>query len=194
MHHHSDTTAANVQFDKDVNMVQMFEESFIDPLDLSDPSDHLVNFAAICDIAPPEVEESLLNALDRGSQMASNFRKELWYHQMASNHWWRQTVAMIHFLSLAWRPWQTCKRLFEYNWAMWLTMNEVMYLRLLAVNAFKKVPLERVLKCYGTGIHILHGRVNLMVYSVSLRRYLCCGSLLLLVLAVRIYTLVQLLC
>ena len=44
MHHHSDTTAANMQVDKDVkNMVQMFEGRFIDPFDLSDPSDHLVN-------------------------------------------------------------------------------------------------------------------------------------------------------
>ena len=60
-----------MQFDKDVrNMVQMFEGRFIDPFDLSDPSDHLV------DIAPPELEVSLLNALDRGSQMTSNFRKE----------------------------------------------------------------------------------------------------------------------
>ena len=47
-HHHSDTTAAKKQFDKDVqSMTQMFEGSFIDPFDLFCPYDHLVNFATV---------------------------------------------------------------------------------------------------------------------------------------------------
>ena len=48
-HHHSDTTAAKKLIDKDVQRItQMFEGSFIDPFDLSGPSDHLVNFANSC--------------------------------------------------------------------------------------------------------------------------------------------------
>ena len=49
-------------------MTQIFEGSFIDPFDLSDPSDHLVNFATVV-IASSEIE---VNSLDEGSQMASN--------------------------------------------------------------------------------------------------------------------------
>ena len=70
-HHHSDTTAAMTQFDKDVQrMTQMFEGSLIDPFDLSDPSDHLVNFAIVV-IASSEVE---VNSLDTGRQIASNIK------------------------------------------------------------------------------------------------------------------------
>ena len=48
-------------------MTQMFEGSFVDPFDLSDPSDHLVNFATVV-IASSEIE---VNSLDEGRQMAS---------------------------------------------------------------------------------------------------------------------------
>ena len=47
-YHHSDITAATKQFDKDEQRItQMFEGSFIDPFDLSDPFDHLVNCATV---------------------------------------------------------------------------------------------------------------------------------------------------
>ena len=39
----------------------MFEGSFIDPFDLSDPAEHLVNIATGV-IASSEVEESLVNS------------------------------------------------------------------------------------------------------------------------------------
>ena len=62
-HHHSDITAAKKQFDKDVQrMTQVFEGSFIDPFDLSDPFDHLVNFATVVKV-PSKVE---VNSLDKG--------------------------------------------------------------------------------------------------------------------------------
>ena len=54
-------------------MTQMFEGSFIDPFDLSDPSDHLVNFATVTR-ASSEIEE---NSLDEVRQMASNIIKEV---------------------------------------------------------------------------------------------------------------------
>ena len=73
-HLHSDTTATKTQFDKDVQrMTQMFEGSFIDPFDISDPSDHLVNFATVV-TASSEVE---VNSLDKGRQIASNIIMEI---------------------------------------------------------------------------------------------------------------------
>ena len=54
-------------------MTHMFEGSFIGPFDLSDPSDHLVNFATVV-IASSEIEE---NSLDEERQMASNIIKEV---------------------------------------------------------------------------------------------------------------------
>ena len=54
-------------------MTQMFEGSFIDPFDLFDPSDHLVNFATVV-IASSEIE---VNSRDEGRQMASNVIKEV---------------------------------------------------------------------------------------------------------------------
>ena len=54
-------------------MTQMFEVSFIDPFDLSNPSDHLVNFATVV-IASSEME---VNSLYEGAQMASNILKEV---------------------------------------------------------------------------------------------------------------------
>ena len=54
-------------------MTQMFEVSFIDPFDLSNPSDHLVNFATVV-IASSEME---VNSLYEGTQMASNILKEV---------------------------------------------------------------------------------------------------------------------
>ena len=73
-HHHSDIPAAKKQLDKDVQrMTQMFEGSFIDQFDLSDPSDHLVNFAVVV-IASSKEE---VNSLDKGTQMRSNIIKEV---------------------------------------------------------------------------------------------------------------------
>ena len=54
-------------------MTQIFEGSFIDPFDLSDPSDHLVNFATDV-IASSEIE---VNSLDEGRQMTSNIIKQV---------------------------------------------------------------------------------------------------------------------
>ena len=51
----------------------MFEGSFIDPFDLSDPSGHLVNFATVV-IASSEIE---VNSLDVGKQMTANIIKEV---------------------------------------------------------------------------------------------------------------------
>ena len=54
-------------------MTQMFKGSFIDPFDLSDPSDHLVNFATVV-IASSVIE---VNSLGEGRQIASNIIKEV---------------------------------------------------------------------------------------------------------------------
>ena len=49
-------------------MTHMFEGSFIDPIDLSESSGHLVIFATVVK-ASSEIE---VNSLDEGKHMASN--------------------------------------------------------------------------------------------------------------------------
>ena len=56
-------------------MIQVFERTFIDPFDTDSASDHLVNIASWV-VTTPALEESLLKALDKGSQMATDFIKQ----------------------------------------------------------------------------------------------------------------------
>ena len=61
-------------------MTHMFEGSFIDPFDLRDSFDHLVNFATVV-IASSEIE---VNSLDEGRQMVSNIINEVRYLQVVT--------------------------------------------------------------------------------------------------------------
>ena len=82
---------------------------------------------------------------------------------------------------------------------LWMLMNDkIMFDRYYHINSKKTHRILR--KCLHTlffslFINILDlGRGQVLFLKMIWRRYFCCGALLLLVLAVRIYTLVQLLC
>ena len=53
----------------------MFEGIFIDPFDNDNPSDHPLNFASDV-VTTSVIKESLLKALDKGSQVSINFMKK----------------------------------------------------------------------------------------------------------------------
>ena len=140
--HHSDTYATRKRFDKDVKkMIQMFEVTFIDPFDTNSASDHLVNFASGV-VTTPVFEESLLKALDKGSKMAADFIKQ---RLIPSED------GMPHKSFFDPLPKSGIRTMAEIQKTVLVqsknvTINgEVMYLRLLAMNTFKKVPLERVM-------------------------------------------------
>ena len=64
------------RFDNDVKrMTHMFEGIFIDPFDNDNPSDHPLNFASGV-VTTSAIKESLLKALDKGSQVSINFTKK----------------------------------------------------------------------------------------------------------------------
>ena len=118
----------------------MFEVTFIDSFDTDNASDRLVNFASGV-VTTPAIEESLLKAIDKGSQMATDFIKQ---RLIPSED------GMPHKSFYDPLPKSGIRTMTEMQKTVPVqsknvTINvEVMYLRLLAMNAFKK-SLERVL-------------------------------------------------
>ena len=75
--YHSDTRAMWKRFDNDVKRTtHMFEGIFIDPFDIDNPSDHPLNIESGV-VTTSAIKESLLKALDKGSQVSINFTKHL---------------------------------------------------------------------------------------------------------------------
>ena len=114
----------------------MFEVTFIDPFDTDSASGGLVNFASGV-VTPPAIEESLLKAIYKGSQMATDFIKQRLmpsedgmphksFYDLLPKSGIRTTTEMqktVHVQSKN------------------VTINgEVMYLRLRVMNALKKSP------------------------------------------------------
>ena len=74
--YHSDTRAMRKRFDNDVKRTtDMFEGIFIDPFYNDNPSDHILNFPSGV-VTTSAVKESLLKAVDKGSQVSINFTKK----------------------------------------------------------------------------------------------------------------------
>ena len=64
------------RFDNDVKRTtHMFEGILTDPFDNDNPSDHSLNFASGV-VTTFGIKESLLKALDKGSQVSINFTKK----------------------------------------------------------------------------------------------------------------------
>ena len=131
-------------------MIQMFKGTFIDPFDTNSASDHLVNFTSGV-VTAPAIEESLLKALDKGSQVATDFIKQ---------HLLRSEDGMPHKSFYDPLPKSGIRTMTEMQKTVRVqskivTINgEVMYLRLLAMDTFKTVPLERVLSFENATVHV----------------------------------------
>ena len=136
------TNSQVLRWNKDIaKMTHMFEGTFRDPFSLFEPPAHLINFANGC-IAPPSVEDSLIGALDKGSTMALNFVQD----RLIPEQGGKPRKSLYDPI-----PRSNVKTMSDMNKSVKVhnknvSLNgEVMYLRLLAVNALKKVPLHRVL-------------------------------------------------
>ena len=122
-------------------MKRMFEETYLDPFDIQSSPEHLVNFATGV-IANREVEDSLLGALDKGEDLMQKFVRERlipgedgtttksFYDPLARSG--------IKTMASMLKPVKVGKKLVHIR-------PEEMYVRLLAINTKKHVPLQRVM-------------------------------------------------
>ena len=119
----------------------MFEGTFIDPFDTNSASDHLVNFASGV-VTTPVFEESPLKALDKGSKMAADFIKQ---RLIPSEDGMPHKSFFDPLLKSGIRTMTEIQKTVPVQSKNVTINGEVIYLRLLAMNTFKKVPLERVM-------------------------------------------------
>ena len=126
--------------DSDVRKLgSMFGGSYIDPFNTEEPA-KLVNFATGA-AATPEVQNSLLNALDKGSTIANKFIQERFFEDNnGKRKSFYSTLARSSVETMA--DMRKPVKIHSKDVSM---EAEVIFLRLLAVNCNKKVPLERVL-------------------------------------------------
>ena len=142
--HHAVGNAAQKRWNADVKkMTVMFDGADIDPFELSsDSSGYLVNFATGA-VAPPPIQESMTKALSKGATMAKAFIAERFIVPEGEDIPKKSLYDTI--------PRSTIKTMVNMHQKVKVKHKdvtidgEVMYLRLLAVNANKKVPLKRVL-------------------------------------------------
>ena len=130
---YSDTRAMWKWCDNDVKRTtHMFEGIFIDPLDNDNPSDHPLNFASGV-VTASSIKESLLKALDKGSQVSINFMKK---HKIPPEN----TMPLKRYYDPL--PKSDIKGMTEMRKTVRIQFNsvtingEVMYLRLFAINPF----------------------------------------------------------
>ena len=121
------------RFDNDLERkTHMFEGIFIDHFDNDNPSDHPLNFASGV-VTTSAIKESLLKALDKGSQVSIIFTKK---HLVPSEN---NMPLKSYFDPL---PKSDIKVMTEMQKTVRIQFNsvtingEVMYLRLFALNSF----------------------------------------------------------
>ena len=130
---HSDTRAMWKRVETNVKRTtHMFEGIFIDPFDNDNPSDHPLKFASGV-VKTSVIKESLLKALDKGSQISINFTKK---HLIPSEN---NTPLKSYYDPL---PKSDIKVMTEMQTTVRINFNsvtingEVMYLKLFAINSF----------------------------------------------------------
>jgi len=140
--HHADTHAKREHYDRNVNkMVTMFDSNFLDPFDTNKAPERLVNFAT-CLQSTEEIEQSMLNCIDKGEEMLQTFVAE----RLKSKTDGSDPPVKSFFSPM---PRSSVKTMSENKKNVLKkrtkTINsEVMFQRLFAVNSYKKIPPERV--------------------------------------------------
>ena len=130
-------SASEKRWDSDLHKMElMFDGSYIDPFQVATAPVHLVNFATGV-VAPSDVENTMLSALTTGSAMATQFvtqrfidKEKSFYAPMTKSK--LKTMASM-------------KKQVKVKHKQVTMSAEIMYLRLLAMNAVKQVPLARVM-------------------------------------------------
>ena len=137
--HHTAGKSYQNKWKGDVSkMSQMFDTGYIDPFELCDPPTQLVNFASGV-MTTTEIEDSMISALAKGKYTAEKFVRERLATQTRSKSFY-DPVPRCSTKTMT-----KLRKSVKVKSKDVLMDGEIMYLRLLAVNAHKKVSLERVM-------------------------------------------------
>ena len=141
--HHTDTPFSSRVYDESVNkMIQVFQNgSFIDPFCVDSSPSTLVNIATGVS-APPDVADSMLDCHDLRKKMLHTFVKERF---QVTGEEPPQKKFFDPMARLKVKPMTEAKSCVKLKTETLNINGEEMYLRLLAQNAYKKVPLERLM-------------------------------------------------
>lgn len=142
--HHTDTPAQRKRWDSDVQkLAHMFEEeSYIDPFQLANAPTSLVNFAT-GEVASLEIKESMVTCLEKGAKMAQTFVSE---RLVPSDETHAPKKSFYDTMSKSGvKTFAKMKKAVSVGTKKISMDGEIMYLRLAAVNAKKKVPIERLM-------------------------------------------------
>ena len=141
--HHTDRESYKQSYNDDVKkMTDLFDDTFVDPFSTDNPPTRLINFATGIHVSE-EVENSLLHCHEKSRKLLEQFVDERFVTHSGEDGPRKSfydpvTRNKVKTMSNA-KTTVRCK-------TKDIPMNgEEMYLRLLAINAYKKVPLERVL-------------------------------------------------
>ena len=142
--HHSDTPSQRKQWDSSVHqMLDMFNDSYTNPLEYEDISGHgnLVNFATGATVTD-DVTRSIVNCLDKATERVDTFVAE---RLMPDDNESPHKSFYVTLPRSNTKTMSEMQRKVKVNDKVIAMDNEVMFLRLLAVNAVKHVPLQRVM-------------------------------------------------
>ena len=141
--HHTDNKSFKDSFNSDVSkMCEMFEETFIDPFSITNPSARLVNFATGVTL-PEDTEFNLLNVHKEGEAMLEKFVTDRFVIPDGESMPRKSFYDPLPKSKVAATKSRTSKIKCKSKDVE--IGGEEMYIRLLAINSFKKVPLERVM-------------------------------------------------
>ena len=140
--HHTDTPFHTQTYNESVSkMLDLFQTgSFIDPFSLTFPLATLVNIATGVEVTP-DVERSLLTCHETGQKRLDSFIQE----RFMVNHEGLRKQFYDPLPRLKLKTMSDCRTVAHAKPKSVQLNGEEMYLRLLTINSFKKVPLDRVL-------------------------------------------------
>ena len=141
--HHCTRNSEVNRWEKNVSkMKSMFESgTFVNPFQLSEVPDRLINFATGA-VATPDIEESLVDALNKGERLAETFVEErlVGKNGKPPNKSFHDPMKRASVKTM-----DALTKTVNIKSRNVSVPGEVMYLRLLAINNQKQVPLERVM-------------------------------------------------
>ena len=141
--HRTDNKSCKESFNLDVSkMCEMFEETFIDPFSITNPSPRLVNFANGV-MVTEESETSLLNAHSEGETMLKKFVDERFAVPEGESKPRKSFYDPLSKSKVA--AVKSGKSKVKCKSKYVVIGGEEMYIRLLAINSLKKEPLERMM-------------------------------------------------
>lgn len=128
-------------------MNNLFDTSYTDPFSLTNPPAHLVNISSGA-IASPEIEKSMTSIVEKGKELVDKFVDERLVPQNGTTK--KSFYAVLPKSKLKTMSDMVIK--IKTSKKSITADNETVYLRLMAINAKKKVPLLRVMSFENTNV------------------------------------------